>query len=63
MKPGDKVWIFHEEEIQQWIYEETPAGTSVLVDPNGMECSLNGEFVPFFSTRDELCEHYRKIFE
>ena len=67
MKPGDKVWIFDDDQIKQvelidlW-------GKGLLIDPS----DVDGYFgiprswrisKPHFSTREALCEHYRKIFE
>lgn len=67
MKPGDKVWIFDDDQIKQvdlidlW-------GKGLLVDnsdkdnPYGIPKSWTLS-KPHFPTREALCEHYRKIFD
>lgn len=64
MKTGDKVWVFNTG-IQE-IREE--AALNVTEYPGGAvwistmsECGILNRDV--FPTREELCEHYRKIFE
>lgn len=65
MKPGDKVWIFHNDEILQAVYDEF-CGHKFIWFPEVAEPSSIFWFAdkkPHFLTREALCEHYRKIFE
>ena len=73
MRPGDKVWVFHEstQEIDNGICLDIQGGpkryyvTIGFTMPNG-SIIRNGGYVlnqDCFPTREALCEHYRKIFE
>lgn len=65
MKPGDKVWIFYNDEIIQVEYVEILGGR-VLCDPDKRYPNLvfwDADEWPHFESREALCEYYRKIFE
>lgn len=64
MKPGDKVWVFDVSHQKIISIKVIQTGGDVVVagsfpDHVGMFCIG----VDCFSTREALCEHYRKIFE
>lgn len=66
MKPGDKVWVFDDDQFKQVDYV-CVAGREVLVD-NDTPFLYYPKYwyvkeKPHFPTREALCEHYRKIFE
>ena len=64
MKPGDKVWLFdadHQKIVSDKVIKAE--GDAVVV---GSFRNFVGVFclgVDCFPTREELCEHYRKIFD
>lgn len=68
MKPGDKVWFFDGETINEFILTG--------IDQREGFTRLEGHYPgrihqhvimampwPIFESREALCEHYRKIFE
>lgn len=65
MKPGDKVWVFRpatQEIAQGKITKQVFEDVFEVYLGNGCRCG-GIPFVSIFPTREELCEHYRKIFE
>lgn len=71
MKEGDKVWMLDGDDIVSLTVE---ADESDALYVSHMVKGGSGEVIsrevfrikkpyPYFSTREELCEHYRKIFE
>ena len=68
MRPGDKVWIFDDDQIKQVELIEL-AGNGLLIDLSNADSYYLGLprswsiSKPHFPTREALCEHYRKIFE
>lgn len=61
MKPGDKVWVFDART------QTIECGTAVEVDERAGNVYTYDKMLWMdregFPTREELCEHYRKIFE
>lgn len=67
MKPGDKVWIFDDDQIKQVELIEL-CGNGLLIDLSDVDSCFGiprswSISKPHFSTRKELLEYYRKIFE
>lgn len=63
MKPGDKVWVFYNQKIIQVNYDVIlgePMLTSKKLYP---VVGILADKLPYFPTREALCEHYRNIFE
>ena len=66
MKPGDKVWIFDNDQFKMVDYIQI-CGKDYLMDNDNPyhyfpDC-WDANKKPHFPTREALCEHYRKIFE
>ena len=75
MKPGDKVWVYESitqnivevevlrvEENTRWRPEMPSPTVYVSLHPDDGGTPFWPGF-DLFPTREELCEHYRKIFE
>ena len=63
MKPGDKVWIFRGDGLIHQVMIAQIDENFIWCDyPGRPAIRLNKDY-PIFLTREELCEHYRKIFE
>lgn len=73
MKPGDKVWVFQvspQEIVEGRCVDVARCGRRTYVTigyttPSGAVIRSGGNVLGYecFPTREELCEHYRKIFE
>ena len=69
MKAGDSVWFFDGETIKEFILTDIILQEGYITGYGGHEpgdrnlCVLIQMPWRVFSTREELCEHYRKIFE
>lgn len=68
MKPGDKVWIFDDDQIKQVDLVEVFVGKWLLIDTTDTDNKFGIPrswhiSKPHFPTREALCEHYRKSFE
>lgn len=69
MKEGDKAWVYSDltQEIKECtllVYHEGTEWTVFYNDDPWKQRSCGWkEGVDLFHTREELCEHYRKIFE
>lgn len=65
MKSGDKVYVFCNERIEAFIITKIEAnrvfGEIIHRGPTMIICVELP--YPIFPTREELCEHYRKIFD
>lgn len=62
MKPGDKVWYLDtaRQRIASSVVTNVVYGECVGIETSTNFFLLNHDG---FATREELCEHYRKIFE
>jgi hypothetical protein len=69
MKPGDKVWVFIDYPVEEIRTAEVVSATDgcefvkILIDGNRPSYPTAWWRCCLFSTREALCEHYRKIFE
>lgn len=64
MEKGRTYWIFAGEEIKSFVFDGYDINGDALGSFGGNTRILfKPDSVPLFSSREALCEHYRKIFE
>lgn len=64
MKAGETYWIFNGQEIKQFVFDRYSTNGDILghIDDHTRVLIMPNE-IPIFHTREDLCEHYRRIFE